>query len=260
MKKLLVILLAGIMMMSATSCTDRDKKPSPSSSDTTSSQTTSDKDDKGNDKSKLEEQLTKTMNEQYGKSVKVKFKEKKDIEGKKCYVYEAESGTVSNIVVAIAEDGTMFQQEAGSGTFLPIEPVLTPGKYLIDLLNNDYAVNLIKDVNAVGDQIRGGTFKSYPADFADKSKFPKITDTEQLIYCYSNDSYLDENLKPKNIVTIVVNIDDSNVMLCEVSMVNVENSKSRKLALSNFKFESNFNLEKYAKDNNLEIHKGKMVK
>ena len=264
MKKLLVILLAGIMMMSVTSCTDRDNKPSEDTSSSASSSQTSSKPEKGEPKDEkqkeLEEKLSKTMNEQYGKGTTLKFVEKKEINGKNCYVYEAQNGIVSNMVIAIAEDETMYQKDAGSGSFLTIEPVLTPGRYLIDLLNSDYAANLVRDINAVGDQIRGGTYKSYPADFADKSKFPRVSDTEQLIYCYNNDSYLDKDLKEKNIVTIVLPVDDANVMTCEVSMVKDESEKGRKLALSNFKFETNFNLEKFAKDNNCEIHKGNQVK
>ena len=257
MKKILVLLLAGIMMLSVTACKDRDE-PNDESSKPSSSQ--SSKPVKDEKQKKLEEQLTKTIKEQYGPTAVLKFKEEKKINDKKCYVYTAESETISNAIIAIAEDGTMYQQDAGSGSFLTIEPVLTPAKYLVDLLNTDYAVSLIRDINSVGDQIRGGTYKAYPADFTDKSKFPRVSDTEQLIYCYNNDSYLDENLKLKNIVTIVLPVENNNVMLCEAAMVNDESSKGKKLALSNFKFESSFDLEKFAKENNCEIQKGNMVK
>lgn len=255
MKRILTILLAAMLALSVTACKPRDDNGS--SSGTSSSQVSS-TDTKESDEAKSA--LEKTLKSQYGKDAKLKYMEKKEIQGKKYFVFDLSSSVVSNAVFAISEDHTTYlQKEMGSGEFLPVEPVHTPAKYLIDLLQSDYAGKLVSDINAVAGQIKGGTYKDYPTEFPDKSSFPKISDTEQLIYCYSESAFLDENYNDKKLITIVLPIDETHAMLVNPTMAKGD-GEAKSLALTNFKFESNFNLEKFAKDNGLEILKGSMVK
>ena len=266
MKKLFVILLAAIMVISVSACSSRENNSSETneSSKVSSSQTeeSSKSEEKSEEQKKAEEKLLNVVKSQYGKDAKIKFKEEKEINGEKCYLYDMNSGVVGNVIIAIAKDGNnMYQQEVGGGNFLTIDPVVTPAEYFIDLLNTNYAGKLVTDINAVGNQIRGGSFSDYPSDFTQASKFPKISDTEQLIYLYSPETYLDKEFKEKAIVRVILPIADGEVMICDPNMVDDGSAQgSKKLALSNFVFEKNFNLEQFAKDNGYEIRKGSMVK
>lgn len=262
MKKLFVILLSALIVLSASSCSKRGENSSSNEDNSQStSQTDSSKTEGGSDQKQAEEKLSKIVKSQYGKDAKLKFKEEKEINGEKCYVFEMNSGVVGNAVIAIAKEGNnVYQQETGGGNFLTVDPVITPAEYFIDLLNADYAGKLVNDINAVGNQIRNGSYKDYPSDFTQASQFPKISDTEQLIYLYSPEAYLDEEFKSKQIVKIVLPIANGEVMICDPSMVNDASQSGKKLALNNFVFEKSFNLEQFAKDNGYEIRKGSMVK
>ncbi|MEF9983982.1 MAG: hypothetical protein RR710_05505 [Oscillospiraceae bacterium] len=254
MKRILTILMVALVALSVTACKPRDKDKDNSSETSQSSAPET----KASDEAKVE--LEKIVKSQYGKDAKITFVGEEKIDGKKCFAFKMDSGIVANAVIAITEDyKTCFQKDGGSGTFLPIEPILTPAKYMIDQLQNSYAGKLVGDINAIGGQIRGGTYKEYPTDFPEKANFPKVSDTEQLIYCYNETSYLDEDFNSKKIITIVLPIDDSHVMTCNPTMIDGD-GEAKSLALANFKFEKNFNLESFAKDNDFQILKGNMVK